>query len=60
MSDLTYLFTLENFRSNFSYYPPKRTYHHTYHLPENSLWASEWPFGWEDIDSSGVPDAMAP
>ncbi|CAM9337395.1 unnamed protein product [Laminaria digitata] len=47
-------------KSNYSYFPPKRTYHHTYHLPENSLWASEWPFGWEDIDSSGVPDAMAP
>eukprot|EP00904_Undaria_pinnatifida_P005053 jgi/Undpi1/1678/HiC_scaffold_11.g05068.m1 len=46
--------------SNFSYYERKRTYHHTYHMPETPLWASEWPFGWEDIDASGVPDAMAP
>eukprot|EP00904_Undaria_pinnatifida_P005051 jgi/Undpi1/1676/HiC_scaffold_11.g05066.m1 len=45
--------------SNFSYYPPKRTYHHTYHMPAPPLWATEWPFGWEGIDDSGVPDAMA-
>jgi len=51
---------LFNSRSNFLYYPPTKTYHHTYRMPENPLSASEWPFGWEDIDSSGVPDAMAP
>ncbi|CAM9355148.1 unnamed protein product [Ascophyllum nodosum] len=46
--------------SNWSYYPPKKTYHHAFHLPENPLWASEWPFGWEDLDVTGVPDLMAP
>ncbi|CAM9179038.1 unnamed protein product [Laminaria digitata] len=60
-----YIFRLRGYlqmprKSNLLYFPPKRTYHYTSHMPESPLWATEWPFGWEDIDSSGVPDAMAP
>ncbi|CAM9872699.1 unnamed protein product [Scytosiphon promiscuus] len=46
--------------SNWTYYNARKAYHHEYHLPENPLWMTEWPFGWEDLDKSGVPDAMAP
>ncbi|CAM9689493.1 unnamed protein product [Pylaiella littoralis] len=46
--------------SNWSYFDPKKDYHHEYRLPERPLWMTEWPLGWEGIDETGVPDAMAP
>lgn len=46
--------------SNFSYYLPKKTYHHQYKMPENPLWMTEWPLGWEGLDETGTPDPMAP
>ncbi|CAM9188214.1 unnamed protein product [Pylaiella littoralis] len=45
--------------SSFYYFLPQKTYHHDYKLPHTPLWMSEWPFGWEGIDATGVPDAMA-
>eukprot|EP00752_Nemacystus_decipiens_P007761 g6935.t1 len=45
--------------SNWSYYNPRATYHHQYRLPENPLWMTEWPLGWEGIDETGVPDPLA-
>ncbi|CAM9689565.1 unnamed protein product [Pylaiella littoralis] len=46
--------------SNWSYFKPKKDYHHEYRLPKKPLWVTEWPLGWEGIDETGVPDAMAP
>ncbi|CAM9636935.1 unnamed protein product [Ectocarpus fasciculatus] len=47
-------------KSNWSYYNPRKEYNQAYKLPENPLWMTEWPFGWERIDETGVPDPMAP
>jgi len=47
-------------RSNFSYYLPRKTYHPQYKMPENPLWMTEWPLGWEGIDETATPDPMVP
>ncbi|CAM9561978.1 unnamed protein product, partial [Ectocarpus sp. 12 AP-2014] len=47
-------------KSNWSYFNPRKEYNQAYKLPENPLWMTEWPFGWERIDETGVPDPMAP
>ncbi|CAM9689735.1 unnamed protein product [Pylaiella littoralis] len=46
--------------SNWSYFNFRKDYHQEYRMPERPLWMTEWPLGWEGIDETGVPDAMAP
>ncbi|CAN0041609.1 unnamed protein product, partial [Sphacelaria rigidula] len=46
--------------STFFSWDPKITIHHTAWLPTYPLWVTEFPFGWEGIDNTGIPDPMAP